>query len=135
MGLSCKIDIFEKGTSMRKLFIAIASFHLCTAFAEQSKVALITGASKGVGFETAELLAKNGFAVYGTIRNAPPETTQNIHFLQVDLLNDNSIEKAVQAILKKEGHIDILVNNAGYGLQGTGNQNKFLNKLFLRFRM
>lgn len=118
MGLSCKIDIFEKGTSMRKLFIAIASFHLCTAFAEQSKIALITGASKGVGFETAELLAKNGFTVYGTIRNAPPETTQNIHFLQVDLLNDNSIEKAVQAILKKEGHIDILVNNAGYGLAG-----------------
>ena len=103
---------------MRKLFVAIATFYFCAISAEQNKIALITGASRGVGFETAELLSKNGFTVYGTIRNPPPKTTQNIHFLHVDLLKENSVGKAVQTILNKEGRIDILVNNAGYALVG-----------------
>lgn len=103
---------------MKKLFIAIATFCLCTLNAEQNKVVLITGASRGVGFETAELLTENGFTVYGTVRNSLPETTQKIHFLQVDLLNTNSVENAVQTILNEEGRIDILINNAGYALVG-----------------
>jgi len=103
---------------MRKLFITIAMLCLCSVNAGSSKVVLITGTSKGVGFETAELLAKNGFTVYGTIRNFPPKTIEKIHFLQVDLLSEHSIEKAVETILNKEGHIDILINNAGYALVG-----------------
>ena len=103
---------------MKKVFIAIAMFCLCFLNAESNKVVLITGASKGVGFETAELLVKKGFTVYGTTRNSHPKTTENIHFLQVDLLSEDSIEKAVQTIFSKEGHIDILINNAGYALVG-----------------
>jgi NAD(P)-dependent dehydrogenase (short-subunit alcohol dehydrogenase family) len=103
---------------MRKLFIAIAMLYFASAHAEQLKVALITGASRGLGFETAKLLAENGFTVYGTTRNSFPETNQVIHFLQVNLLNENSIQKAIQIILDKEGRIDILINNAGYAIVG-----------------
>lgn len=98
--------------------LLIATLCFVSLHGGENRVALITGASRGVGFETAELLEENGFIVYGTIRNLPPQTEKNIHFLQVDLLNENSVQKAVQAILHKEGRIDILINNAGYALVG-----------------
>lgn len=93
--------------------LCFASLH-----SEENKVALITGTSRGVGFEIAELLEENGFTVYGTIRNVPPKTEKEIHFLKVDLFNKSSIQMAVQTILDKEGRIDILINNAGYALVG-----------------
>lgn len=106
---------------MRKLFVLVV-LALMTAVplsAEQNKVAIITGASRGVGLATAELLAKNGFIVYGTVRSAPPKPSlDHLHFLQVDLLDESSILQTVQHILKKEKHIDILINNAGYAVVG-----------------
>ncbi len=48
----------------------------------------------------------------------PPTTKQDIHFLTVDLLDQNSIHKAVETILNQENHIDVLINNAGYALVG-----------------
>ncbi len=110
------IQSFAKGICVKKLLIALV--YLCTLHAEPSKVVLVTGASKGVGLETAEQLVKSGFIVYGTTRTPLPKTTPHIHFLSVDLLRDASIERAVQTILDKEGRIDILINNAGYALVG-----------------
>jgi len=103
---------------MKKLLIAMTVFCLFSAHAEQNKVVLITGSSRGVGLETAKLLAEKGFTVYGTIRTSPPINKEDIHFLTVDLLNENSVQKAVQSIWDKEGRIDVLINNAGYGLVG-----------------
>lgn len=101
------------------IFLAIQStFFWLPLHAEQKKVALITGASRGVGLATAELLVKNGFTVYGTVRSSILEMESNIHFLVVDLLDEYSIQRAVQTILDKEGRIDVLVNNAGYALVG-----------------
>src|SRR5690606_15499605 len=76
------------------------------------------GASRGVGLAIAELLVEKDFIVYGTVRGSTPKTEKNIHFITVDLTDERSIQKAVQTILDKEGHIDVLINNAGYALVG-----------------
>ena len=76
------------------------------------KIILITGISSGFGKQTATLLAKQGHAVYGTIRNEC-ETSDLINVLKMDLTDIESIKKAVKTIIEKEGRIDVLINNAG----------------------
>ena len=87
-----------------------------------NKVALITGASSGIGLETALSLLKKGFTVYGAARRLSlmkkiEENGGTILYL--DLTDDNSIETCVKTIIQKEKQIDILINNSGYGLGGS----------------
>lgn len=82
------------------------------------KVILITGASSGIGKVTAEFLAKKDFTVYGTSRNPNKDSLNGVHFVQLDLNDSNSIEKAVDEIITNEGKIDVLINNAGVGITG-----------------
>ncbi len=86
------------------------------------KVVLITGASSGIGKETAKLLSQSGLVVYGAARRL--EKMQDlkdagVHILQMDVTDENSMVKGVQDILKAEKRIDVLVNNAGYGSYGS----------------
>ncbi|WP_299668943.1 SDR family oxidoreductase [uncultured Polaribacter sp.] len=83
-----------------------------------SKVVLITGASSGIGKAIAIFLSEKGFKVYGTSRN--PDTTQKFSFemIALDVLDVQSINKAVDLIIAKEGKLDVLVNNAGMGITG-----------------
>lgn len=83
-----------------------------------SKVVFITGASSGIGKAIGEYLLNKGFTVYGTSRN--PEIIQNskIPLLALDVRNVESIRKAIQQLIEKEGRIDILINNAGVGITG-----------------
>jgi len=83
-----------------------------------SKVVLVTGASSGIGKITAEFLAEKKFIVYGSSRNPKQEKVNNVNFIQLDLNDSNSIEKAVETIIEKEGKIDVLINNAGVGITG-----------------
>jgi len=86
------------------------------------RVALITGASSGIGKSAAILLHNAGFKVYGAVRGVEKMDelkASNISTISLDLTNDDSIEKCVKTILEKEGRIDILVNNAGYGSYGA----------------
>jgi short-subunit dehydrogenase len=76
------------------------------------KVILITGISSGFGKQTAELLAKRGHIVYGTIRK-DCEVSDQINVLRMDLADTGSISIAVEAVIQKENKIDILINNAG----------------------
>ncbi len=76
------------------------------------KVILITGISSGFGKQTAQLLAKKGHSVYGTIRKEC-EISGDIKVLKMDLTDIESINKAVENVIEKEGKIDILINNAG----------------------
>jgi short-subunit dehydrogenase len=76
------------------------------------KVIFITGISTGFGKQTAELLASKGHTVYGTVRK-DAEIRSNINVLKMDLMDHESINKAVEIVLAKEGRIDILINNAG----------------------
>ena len=89
------------------------------------QVAVVTGSSSGIGYETALTLARNGFLTYATMRNLNKSeniklvaTKENlpIHIHQLDVTDDVSVKNTVQAILSETGRIDLLVNNAGYGL-------------------
>jgi len=86
------------------------------------KVVLITGASAGIGKETAKLLAENGFIVYGAARRVEKMEdlkSAGVRLLAMDVTNENSMVKGVQEIINKEKRIDILINNAGYGSYGA----------------
>lgn len=82
------------------------------------KIVLITGATSGIGKETALFLARKGFTVYGTARNVE---NKNLPFelLPMDVRNPESIREGVQTLLSKTGRIDILINNAGVGITGA----------------
>lgn len=87
-----------------------------------SNTILITGASSGIGKETAKLFQAKGWNVIATMRNPENETEltalSNVLVAKLDVLDINSIEKAVNDGLQAFGKIDVLVNNAGYGAYG-----------------
>ena len=91
----------------------------------RKNVALVTGSSTGIGFETALLLARSGFHTYASMRNL--EKSKNIteianieklplQVVQLDVNDDKSVKDAIGKIIAENGRIDVLVNNAGYGL-------------------
>jgi len=91
-------------------------------------VALVTGGSSGIGYETSLMLARSGFLTYATMRNLNKSgdikaiaALENlpIRITRLDVTDDVSINNAVQAILSETGRIDVLVNNAGYVLEGA----------------
>ena len=83
-----------------------------------NKTVLITGATSGIGKETALLLASKGFLVYGTARNVEGKNLP-FRLLPMDVRNETSIKEAIQQILTEVGRIDILINNAGVGITGA----------------
>ena len=85
---------------------------------KDSSVALVTGASTGIGQVTAKALQNAGFRVFGTSRSAAAETPDGITMLTCDVTNDASVVKLVDEVLTRAGRIDLLVNNAGLGLLG-----------------
>lgn len=86
------------------------------------KVILLTGASSGIGRETALRLARQGHIVYGAARRLQllePLRAQGVRPLQLDVTDADSCRAAVQTVVQAEGHIDVLINNAGYGHFGA----------------
>jgi len=86
------------------------------------RIALVTGASSGIGKETAKLLAQKGFTVYGAARRVEKMTElkdAGVKLLTMDVTDEDSMVKGVNEILRNENRIDILVNNAGYGSFGA----------------
>ena len=83
-------------------------------------VALVTGASSGIGEATAIKLAAAGYHVYGTSRHGAPSAQTRFPMLALDVTDDESVEAAVAELLRLEGRIDLLVNNAGFGLAPAG---------------
>ncbi|EPG74943.1 PF08643 family protein [Leptospira fainei serovar Hurstbridge str. BUT 6] len=87
-----------------------------------NKVVLITGASSGIGKATAEILARNGFIVYGAARRlSEMDELKKLggHPIQLDVTDAKTIERVIDQIIESEGKIDVLINNAGFGLYGS----------------
>ncbi len=86
------------------------------------KIALVTGASSGIGKATVLELFSRGFIVYGAARNKDKLQEldkKGINSVVLDITDDSSMISCINEILRKESRIDILVNNAGYGSYGA----------------
>jgi NAD(P)-dependent dehydrogenase (short-subunit alcohol dehydrogenase family) len=91
--------------------------------AKTDRVALVTGASSGIGEAAARALVSAGFTVYGTSRRATPgEKRGEVVFLPLDVTDDASVADAVREVLDRSGRIDVLVNNAGLGVAGAAEE-------------
>ena len=95
---------------------------------KQQNIAVVTGSSTGIGFETSLLLARNGFYTYATMRNLNKSLKikeiaekENLHLkvLKLDVTDDESVKDAIRQIIDESSRIDVLVNNAGYGVMGA----------------
>ncbi|MGX9901142.1 oxidoreductase [Arthrobacter sp. SA17] len=87
------------------------------------QVALVTGASSGIGKATATALASAGFRVIGTARNTARVTAPaGVTYVDLDVTNDGSVSLAVKEVVDRFGRIDVLVNNAGVGSTGAAEE-------------
>ncbi|MGY4502644.1 NAD(P)-dependent dehydrogenase (short-subunit alcohol dehydrogenase family) [Bradyrhizobium sp. GM24.11] len=84
------------------------------------KIALVTGASSGIGEATAQRLATAGYKVYGTSRRGVQAGKQSFEMLALDVTSDESVAAAVSEVIRRDGRIDLLVNNAGFGVAPGG---------------
>src|SRR5687767_4955364 len=85
-----------------------------------SKTAIVTGASSGIGEATAARLAKAGYKVYGTSRRGAQAGERSFAMLALDVTSETSVEGAVAEVMRREGRIDLLVNNAGFAVAPAG---------------
>src|SRR3972149_11183376 len=99
--------------------------HFTTLIME--KVALVTGSSSGIGFETALALARENYFTYASMRNTgkavkiqeiAKKENLNLKVIELDVDKEDSIKSAVKKIQEQKSRIDVLVNNAGYGFFG-----------------
>lgn len=95
---------------------------------KRQNIAVVTGTSTGIGFETSLLLARNGFYTYATMRDKRKsdiiekianKENLSLKVLSLDVNDGYSVRNAIHKILDEKKKIDILVNNAGYGLFGA----------------
>lgn len=96
---------------------------MATAQQQVPRVAVVTGASSGIGRAAADALAEEGFVVVGTSRRATKATPlDGVTFLDLDVTEDESVSTLVDQVIEKFGRIDVLVNNAGVGLAGAAEE-------------
>ena len=89
---------------------------------KSNKVILLTGASSGIGYDTAVALAQQGHKVYAAARRVErmePLRQYGIVPLKMDVTDEESMKTGVKTLLDAEGRIDVLINNAGYGYFGA----------------
>jgi NAD(P)-dependent dehydrogenase (short-subunit alcohol dehydrogenase family) len=93
------------------------------------KVAVVTGSSSGMGYETSLILARNGFHTYATVRKLEGGSNQildiaenenlPLQVIQLDVNDEKSVTDAITRIAKEKDRIDVVINNAGYDLMGA----------------
>ncbi len=91
--------------------------------ASTQKVALVTGASTGIGKAAAVALVGAGFTVIGTSRDASKaEPVSGVRYVDLDVASDSSVEHTIAEVIHAHGRIDVLVNNAGIGSSGAAEE-------------
>jgi NAD(P)-dependent dehydrogenase (short-subunit alcohol dehydrogenase family) len=92
------------------------------------KIAVVTGSSSGIGFETSLALARDGYYTFATVRSVKKaqkiatiakKENLNIEIIELDVNDEKSIKSAFEQIVSKKQRIDVLVNNAGWALFGS----------------
>src|SRR5918995_221402 len=86
----------------------------------EGSIALVTGASSGIGEATAQRLATAGYKVYGTSRRGAQAGQRSFEMLPLDVTSDESVEAVVREVIRLDGRIDLLVNNAGFSVAPAG---------------
>jgi NAD(P)-dependent dehydrogenase (short-subunit alcohol dehydrogenase family) len=94
----------------------------------KAKIALVTGASSGIGAATAERLAEAGYKVFGTSRRGAQGGKRSFEMLPLDVTSDESVEAAVSEVVRRDSRIDLLVNNAGFGVAPSGAEESSLDQ-------
>jgi len=125
-------NVFQDGLQILFLLNITRNISFISATAESKMVkvgvALVTGSSTGIGFETSLALSRNGIYTFATMREARKGDTINkiakgeslpLNVLGMDVDDDGSVRETVLKIIDEAKRIDILVNNAGYRLLGA----------------
>lgn len=86
----------------------------------EKAIALVTGASSGIGKATAVRLAEAGYQVFGTSRQKVSASPSSFEMLTLDVTNEASVKAVVAEIIQREGRLDVLVNNAGFNFAVGG---------------
>jgi len=94
----------------------------------ERSIALVTGASSGIGEATAHRLAAAGYKVYGTSRRGAGAGQRSFEMLPLDVTSDASVDAAIRELMRLEGRIDLLVNNAGFGVAPGGAEESSLDQ-------
>ncbi len=94
----------------------------------KGRVALVTGASSGIGEATAQRLAAAGYKVYGTSRRGAQAGERSFAMLPLDVTSDESVAAVVKEVIRLEDRIDVLVNNAGFGVAPAGAEESSLEQ-------
>ena len=81
-------------------------------------IAIVTGASTGIGKTAAQALARQGYRVFGTSRRVRDDGPAGVEMLACDVTDQQSVDRLVAHVLAEAGQIDLVVNNAGLGLVG-----------------
>jgi short-subunit dehydrogenase len=82
------------------------------------RTAIVTGASSGIGYSTAEGLVRAGFRVFGTSRKIASNGPKGVTMLACDVTDEASVAVLIEDVVQRAGRIDLLVNNAGIGMFG-----------------
>src|SRR3990167_2897120 len=107
------------------------------------KVAIVTGSSSGIGYETSLALARDGFYTFATVRNSKKadkilqvakKENLNIEIIELDLDDEKSLSAAIEKTISKKQRIDVLVNNAGWGLFGSVEDVSISNSIISMFK-